>query len=218
MPPDPLLPLLGALAFAFLLWFALGSGWNVRKGQQTLRWIQGGLPLVGERTTLRWLGTSAVQLGITRPKDPFREVEVVLVFEPRDIPFLWGLARLRKRCDLLIFRGRLRLPPRYELELLDQGSWSGRDSLKRLDMAAWHQADLGEPALVLAYQGNEALDLATAALAQFRQIGPHVCRISVRRSNPHVEVHLSLPRTDQVSAKELFSLLRETSRNVMSQT
>ncbi len=216
MTSDPLLPILATLGFAFLLWFAFGSQWNVRKGHQTMRWLQDGLPLIGERTTLRWLGTSVVQLGITRPKDPFREVEVVLLFEPRDVPFLWGIARLQHRRDLLIFRGRLRLPPRCELELADTDSWTGRDALKKLDMSAWNQAEIGGAGLVLVYQGSEATDLATAMLAQFRQIGVQACLIAVRRSDPHVEVHLLLPKVDAVPARELFELLRETSRQVMS--
>jgi len=36
-----------------LLWFALGTGRNIRKGNELLRWLQGGLPLLGRRTTMR---------------------------------------------------------------------------------------------------------------------------------------------------------------------
>ncbi len=43
---------------AIVGWFAVGTHLNVRKGHQFLDWLQGGLPLVGEKTTLRWLGSS----------------------------------------------------------------------------------------------------------------------------------------------------------------
>ena len=35
--------------------FALGTHRNVRRGHDAMRWVQDGLPLVGEKTTLRWL-------------------------------------------------------------------------------------------------------------------------------------------------------------------
>jgi len=216
LPSDLTFPIIVALAISFLLWFALGSQWNVRKGHQVLRWLQDGLPLLGERTTLRWLGTSVVELGITKPNDPFRNAQVLLIFEPRDIPLMWGWARLHKRRDLMILRTRLRQPPRFELELADKESWTGRDALNKLDASAWNQANLGEPGLILAYQGNEAVDLAATSLAHFRQLGSQVCRLSVRRTEPHLEIHLLLPRTGAVSARQLFSLCKETGRKVMS--
>ena len=86
-------------------WFAAGTHFNVRKGEAALRWLQDGLPLVGEKTTLRWLGSSAIELKIADAKPPFREAEVVVVLEPRDVPILWWFARLRGRRDLLMPRG-----------------------------------------------------------------------------------------------------------------
>src|SRR5512135_2424264 len=88
-------------------WFALGTHFNVRKGEDALRWLQGGLPLVGDKTTLRWLGSSVVELKIYQAKPPFREAEVLVVLEPRDVAPLWWIARLRGRRDLLVFRATL---------------------------------------------------------------------------------------------------------------
>ena len=45
-----------SLAIAALLvvdWFAVGTVWNVRKGRAVMRWMQGGLPLLGARATVR---------------------------------------------------------------------------------------------------------------------------------------------------------------------
>ena len=55
---------LTALVALVIVWFAVGSMWNVRKGNATMRWMQGGLPLLGERTTVRWLGTTSVEMVI----------------------------------------------------------------------------------------------------------------------------------------------------------
>src|SRR5215470_2025174 len=82
--------------------FGLGTHRNVRRGDEAMGWAQGGLPLVGEKTTLHWLGSSVLQLKIPNAKQPFREAEVLFVLEPRDIAPLWWLARARGRRDLFI--------------------------------------------------------------------------------------------------------------------
>ena len=63
-------------------WFAVGSIWNVRKGSATLRWFREGLPLLGEKTTLRWLGTTSVELHLSKAKPPFETVTLVIFLEP----------------------------------------------------------------------------------------------------------------------------------------
>ena len=90
-----LLALLTIALLVVLLGFAFGTQRNVRRGNDLLRWLQEGLPLIGERTALKWLGSSAVQLDITKPKTPFSEAQVVVVLEPRDVGWLWAWARSR---------------------------------------------------------------------------------------------------------------------------
>src|SRR5436190_18561166 len=65
MPPlEALGPSIGiGLVLLVMLWFALGTQRNIRKGNAVLAWLQGGLPILGRRTTVRWLGSSAVELG-----------------------------------------------------------------------------------------------------------------------------------------------------------
>ena len=112
--------LVGILAVAVVAWFAAGTIWNVRLGRETLRWLQGGLPLLGERTTLRWLGSTAVELVINEGKAEFARATVVIFLEPRDLVW-WPLSRLRGRRDTLIVRGVLRRAPAFELDALAPG-------------------------------------------------------------------------------------------------
>ena len=39
-------------------WFAFGVVYNLRRGDALLKWMQNGLPGIGQLTTFRWLGTS----------------------------------------------------------------------------------------------------------------------------------------------------------------
>jgi len=125
------------VVIAIVGWFALGTHINVRKGHRFLEWLQGGLPLVGEKTTLRWLGSSVVHLQIEKARDPFRRVEVLVVLEPRDVPPLWLLSRLRGRRDLLIVRTELRSVPKVQVEILDRQAWSTRAVDKEVREQQW---------------------------------------------------------------------------------
>src|ERR687895_773469 len=93
------------LLIAVMLVFALGTRRNIRRGNALLTWLQEGLPLLGRKTTFRWLGSTAVVLRILAAKDPFREAEVVVVLEPRDVTLLWAWWRRRGRRGFVVLRG-----------------------------------------------------------------------------------------------------------------
>src|SRR3990172_1110431 len=103
---DSFQPLLVIAVTLVMGWFAGGVIFNIRRGNAVLKWMQAGLPALGEKTTLRWLGTSAVELGIAKAKPPFRRFELVVILEPRDVPWLWIWSMARGRRDLLILRGQ----------------------------------------------------------------------------------------------------------------
>jgi hypothetical protein len=201
-----------------LLWFALGIQWNIRRGNVLLRWLQGGLPLLGRRTTLRWLGSSVVELKITQPADPFLDAEVLVVLEPRDVGPLWGWGRLHGRRDFLILRARLQEPPQFEVEVGDRRGWTGREALQRLALPHWQQADWGDPNIQIAHSGGRAAQVVHRLWQDFQTASPAIWRLSVRRTHPHIEVHLRAPATTQISAERLFQAFRELSRVVMSDT
>ena len=71
----------------FMGWFALGMIYNLRRGDALLKWMQDGLPLIGQRTTFRWLGTSVAEMAIAQAKRPFHRLETLLVLRPRDWHF-----------------------------------------------------------------------------------------------------------------------------------
>ena len=189
-------------------WFAVGSIWNVRKGSSTLRWLKGGLPLLGEKTTLRWLGTTSVEMVIAKAKPPFEKVTLVIFLEPRDVPWIWALSRRRRRRDALIFRGQTRRPPPHDIEALDPGSWPAREARRRMASEAWtarEPAAAGDPAVFTKVE--KALPLADALLELAREAGMKVRRLSVRRQEPHLQLHVDLP-APPTSAAEFFKALR----------
>src|SRR5512138_3023837 len=99
-------------------WFAIGVLYNLRRGDRLLKWMQGGLPSIGQKTTLRWLGTSVAELVIAHAKKPFRRLETLLVFRPRDVFWMTILAYFQGRSDIVIFRAQLTIAPATDLELV----------------------------------------------------------------------------------------------------
>jgi hypothetical protein len=193
--------LIGIAAVAVVAWFAVGTIWNVRLGGEVMRWMQGGLPTLGERTTVRWLGSSAVELVIDQGKAQFAKVTVVIFLEPRDLPW-WPISRSRGRRDTLILRGTLRRAPGFELEIVDPASWSGRDALPRVPRE-WPVRQAAAPGVVVHHASPTALARAEALLALAERAGLVIRRLSVRRTEPNFQLHVQLPDRRQ-PAREFF--------------
>lgn len=187
------------VVLVLLLWFALGTQRNLSRGNALLRWLEGGLPRLGAKTTVRWLGSSAVVLQIVDPVAPFEAVQVNVVLEPRDVGVLWAWARQRGRRDFVILRGTLPAPPRFDLEAGGAGrGWTGADRLRRLDPGAWerrHWEDATGPVEVAHSDtaGNDDLAQVETSWCQLAEATSGVWRLSIRNLAPHVEVHLRPP-------------------------
>jgi len=205
------------LVVIVVLWFAVGVQWNVRKGNALLRWLQGGLPLLGRRTTLRWLGSSVVELKITQPAEPFLDAQVLIVLEPRDVWPIWGWGRLHGRRDFLILRARLGRPPRFEVEVGDRRGWTGRDALRRLAPDEWQHDQWGDANAQVAHRGGRAPEIARRLWDDFRRSSNGVWRLSIRQTHPHLEVHLIPPDPARTGAEPLFQTFCALSRAVVEE-
>jgi hypothetical protein len=190
-------------AVALVAWFAAGTIWNVSRGRALMRWMQGGLPALGERTTVRWLGSTAVEMVIRDGKAPFAGVTLVIFLEARDMPWMWAIGRSRGRRDTLIIRGVFRRAPEVEFEALDPGSWSGREALRRVppEWLLRQAAKTGD--VVVHYGSDTALARADKLLGGARRAGLIITRLSLRRTEPHFQIHVSLPDQRQ-PARDFF--------------
>ncbi len=196
-------------------WFAFGVIYNLRRGDAVLKWMQGGLPDIGQKTTFRWLGTSVAELVIAHAKKPFRRLETLLVLKPRDVFWMTIAAALQGREDIVIFRGQLTTAPLTDLELLDPKSWSGRATANQLAARKWESKT---------YQGLQLmapmglLDLATTTLDRLalpmQKLSARYARFSLRKDMPNFEVHIPFPAYRTTDAVQYFAALRELARAV----
>lgn len=187
-------------------WFAIGTHVNVRKGHAVLRWLRDGMPLLGERTTLRWLGSSAVELKVQRATEPLASAEVFLVLEPRDLPVFWWLFRTRGRRDLLILRGNLRVPPHFEIEAFDARAWSVRGMAHSLERDRWTSIPLPPGSPLVAY-GRGRSDGVADLLAVAASAELSLVRVAVRSGAPHVEVQWELAGFEALDSRRVLATL-----------
>jgi len=196
-------------------WFAFGVIYNLRRGDAILKWMQKGLPDIGQRTTFRWLGTSVAELVIAQAKKPFRRLDTLLVFKPRDVFWMTILANFQGRDDMVIFRAQLSTAPLVDLELVDPKTWSGRSALNQVIDRKWESK---------AYQGLQLLapkgllDLATTVLdrlsSPMQKLSPRFARFSLRRDTPNLELHVPFPAYRTSDSTHYFTALRELARAI----
>jgi hypothetical protein len=199
--PDALI----ALVVLVVGWFAVGSALNVKRGNRALAWMQGGLKQVGDKATVKWIGTTAVELGLANAKPPFENATVVVFLAPRDLPWLWAASRARGRRDTLLLRAGLKKSPVFDLELLDRASWSGRDALRGMQGETWAERDAA--GLMAAFKVESALEGAPSLADAARASGAAVRRVSVRRKEPNLQLHVDLPEPS-VDASGFFASFR----------
>jgi hypothetical protein len=207
--------LIAVAAVAIVAWFAAGTIWNIRRSRMLMRWMQGGLPVLGGRTTVRWLGSTAVEMTIRDGKKPFASATLVIFLEARDVFWMWGLGRLRGRRDTLIIRGVLRNSPKTQFEAFGPVSWSGRDVRQRVP-AEWGIRQAAEAGgLVVHHADAGALDRADVLLREAKRAGMAVKRLSVRRTEPNFQLHISLPDGRQ-DARAFFEAIHALAEGALA--
>ena len=204
------------LVLTVMLWFTWGTQHNISRGNTLLRWLQPGLPVLGRRATVKWLGSSAVELGIVEPVPPFVEAAVVIVLEPRDVPWFWAWSRRRGRRDFVILRARLHGLPGLELEAGDEAGWTGADRTAALDEAAWVRAEWDRSGLRVFHAPGSDPAPVRSPFDRLAGASGGVWRLSVRREPPHLEVHVRPPEAAAVppGAEELIRAFAELARAV----
>lgn len=199
--------IIAIVAVALVAWFAAGTIWNIRRGRMLMQWMQSGLPVLGGRTTVRWLGSSAIEMVIRDGKAPFASATLVVFLEPRDVPWMWALTRGRGRRDTLIIRGVLRRLPKFEVEALDVASWSGREALRRVP-AEWLVRQAAKASDVVVHYGSaDGLVQVDTLLTKAQRAGLTVKRLSVRRTEPHFQIHVPLP-DQREPARDFFEAVQ----------
>jgi hypothetical protein len=203
------------LVAIFMGWFAVGMIYNLRRGDAMLKWMQDGLPLIGPRTSFRWLGSSVAEMSIGKAKRPFQRLDTLLVLKPRDVFWMRIIAYFQGRDDMVIFRGYLGAPPLMDLELADPRAWSGRTALRQAQQRGWEATDYHGMQL-LAPRG--LLDLARTTIDRLmpsmQSLSPRYLRFGLRKTAPNLLIHVPFTDPRAADANAYFQALCDIGRSV----
>jgi hypothetical protein len=100
--------LLIAAIVIVLGWFTLGLTWNLRKGNACCAGCRPGCHSWASAPRCAGSAHRRSKLVIGQARSPFKQVTLLAVLEPRDIPWLWLMSYFQhRRRDVLIVRAQL---------------------------------------------------------------------------------------------------------------
>jgi hypothetical protein len=197
--------MLAVLIGLAVAWLVLGVLGNVRRGHRAAGWAAEGLRPLGQRTDVRWVGTSAVELEVAEAAEPFRRASARLVLVPREAPWRWIASLLTGQGDLLVFRADLISPPVTEFRVDARGSWAARSASRDGARRRWTVEDTTRCVVSAPRAGWEAArDRAVTLMALAGETHSEVLRLTVRRGSPHFEAYLPLPSSPPQDPEQFF--------------
>jgi hypothetical protein len=198
-----------------LCWYLIGMQYNIRRARRTLKWLEQGLPIIGEKATLNWSGVSHVQIHIPKAKDPFRSADVAVQLQPRELPFWWIWQSKIETQDTIVMRAHLRTAPGFDL-VSHSPRVPADEKLKRHGAGQWTAVQGGlANAMNADIRGNISPYTVNRLIVQTTLEGMTLTRLIVHRSAPNVEVHYLLPKFEQVSPQRLFTVLHQLGEEIL---
>lgn len=126
------------LAIVVLVWYFFGYRLNRRRAIEIAQIVREHLPVMGEKPTLRWYGVSGFFVTVEEPAEPFRNVSLSVLLEPREVVLLWLWRRLVGQVDRVLVRAEYRHAPQVSRTL--KGEYEGLTGIEllKLDPAKPH--------------------------------------------------------------------------------
>jgi hypothetical protein len=211
---SPLISGVLAATLFLLCWYFVGMQYNIRRGRRALKWLEQGLPVVGEKAALNWTGISHVQVQVSKAKEPFRAAAIIIDLQPREIPFWWFWKRRTNQKDTLIFRAQLRAAPHFDL-VSHSPHVIADEQLKRSGSGQWTAVQGGlANAMTADIRGSISPYTVNRLIVQTTLDGMTLTRLVVHRSAPNLEVHYMLPQFEQVSPQRVFTSLHHLGEEI----
>lgn len=211
---SPLITVVLVVLLALLCWYLVGMQYNIRRARRALKWLEQGLPIVGEKAALNWSGVSLVHIQVPKAKEPFRSAEVVIQLVPREIPLWWFWKRTARTQDTIVVRVQLRAAPRFDLVSYSPHVLAD-EQLKRSGTGQWTAVQGGlANAMNADIRGSISPYAVNRLIVQTTLEGMTLTRLIVHRSAPNLEVHYLLPQFEQVSPQRVFTGIHQLGEEV----
>jgi hypothetical protein len=201
-----------AVAALLLAWHHWWSKYNRRQSLEVVRWIERALVGQGHAITLRRLGASRFRVGLRLACGGFRDPYLRLELPPRQWPWRWAMARLRREEATITFQADLDSPPAFNLEVHNQ-RWIGRTTRRGEPLSDW-QLERGTP-FILTTRRDWHKEIASLLSSLLATRDLDFQRVQFRRQSPHFSATLSLDALSPAAEApdQAFQLLRELAAN-----
>ncbi|MCX7855649.1 MAG: hypothetical protein N2556_06705, partial [Anaerolineae bacterium] len=169
------------------LWYIGGPLYNRQRGRYLFRWLEEGLKVLGEEYQWGWLGSPASGARILVPQahPPFRQMEITLLLENREIPILWLADLLQKKRDAIIIKATLRSSESREIQV------GPPNELRSAAILSWNR-ETGPHGLMVAYQGSGTSSHLAKLTPWLTRYGPYLRRFILQREDPHLAIWMNL--------------------------
>jgi hypothetical protein len=193
-------------AVAWYVWFL---HCNRRKAGDVLRWVADAFHGHGRVGGVRWLTNSSFQARLWLTPAVFRRASLVIRLQPREMPLLWLLGRVRQQPETLTFQADLDGPPSFDLEVRNHRWESHARGQAPLTARKWSVGQVGPFVATTRNDWQREITAMMGALAAAREC--HCSMVCFRRSSPHfsVTVPLEAIAPESHTQTEIFDVLRE---------
>jgi hypothetical protein len=200
---------LSIVSFLFVLWYGLSLRWNRRRAQKLLANIESAFLGHGHVCGVEWRSASEFLVHLRVAGCAFTHPNILVRMFPRQIPFRWALARLRKRRETMTFEANLHYPPGFNLEVQNQ-RWlvTTKVRMPRKNSVV-RMKQLGP--FVLTSRRDWERDITNMVQALSSSRGCNLLSVSFRKSAPHFSATVPLEAIagPQCSPDGIFDALRE---------
>ena len=206
-----------ALCIILIGWYAIGTILNRGRAQSFLRTLRPALSELGSRANFRWRTSAGLEVRILEPVEPFAEIAIQVMLEPREVLFLWLFNHfVRGRRDQFVLRAQLGKKPAFEFLLADARSALGQVFLEQarskqmlLNRVSTRKGRQFE------YSGRSRIqrEWAEELLRGVEEHGWPVWVVSFHKIVPHLILVSGLPERDGDSLSQMFGLIRSVYRS-----
>jgi len=194
------------VVLGWYLWFVRV---NRARAVQVLAWVERAFDGQGQIAGVQWFGASKFQVRVRLSPNLFRQTRLKVQLQPRQLPFAWFWAWLRRREETLTFEADLDCPPSFNLEV-NNHRWCGRTRRRFPSKSEnWVMERTGPFVITTRNDWQREITNMMNSLMASRECD--CLRVSFSRNSPHFSAMVPLQSISPEAQSEtnIFDVLRE---------
>ena len=200
---------LAIVTFLFALWYNLSLRGNRRRAQKLLANIESAFSGHGHVCGVEWRSGSEFLIRLRLGGCAFTHPSVVVKMIPREVPWSWAAASIKRRRETMTFEANLVCPPGFNLEVQNQ-RWLVKTKIRAPKKnSVVRMKQLGP--FILTSRRNWEREITSMVQTLSSSRGCDLLAVSFRKSAPHFSATVALEAIagPPCSPVKIFDTLRE---------